>query len=330
MVTTLFPHLPHRHRLPFQVAFGATAVALLALGLLRWSGPAIAVAALAVPLIYLLQLYEVEVYEDEPLLIIGATLVVGAVLGGVWAHFTGSTITTILLQNNTLGTTAGRLFEGGVWLPLASQVLMLVGGLALYFRRRYDEALDGFTFGVAGALGFTAASTIVNLWPELNQGFVSSATQTDSVLDALLRGVLTPFVNASLAGIICGAVWLSRGPTRRLPYHRLVVGLAPAIAVAVVTRVLLGLESVIFLDTLTGVAAAGAATILLMVWVRFTLHYTLLAEAVEVPVGPDGPCSHCHHIVPRMAFCPNCGIATRATPKSGSGRASRAVRQGAV
>jgi hypothetical protein len=183
---------------------------------------------------------------------------------------------------------------------------------------------------VAGALGFTAASTIVNLWPELNQGFVSSATQTDSVLDALLRGVLTPFVNASLAGIICGAVWLSRGPTRRLPYHRLVVGLAPAIAVAVVTRVLLGLESVIFLDTLTGVAAAGAATILLMVWVRFTLHYTLLTEAVEVPVGPDGPCSHCHHIVPRMAFCPNCGIATRATPKSGSGRASRAVRQGAV
>ena len=330
MVTTLFPHLPHRHRLPFQIAFGTTAVALLVLGLLRWSGPAIAVAALAVPLIYLLQLYEVEVYEDEPLLIIGATLVVGAIVGGVWAHFTGPTITRILIENNSLGTTAGRLLEGGVGLPLASQVLMLVGGLTLYLRRRYDEALDGFTFGVAGALGFTAASTIVNLWPELNQGFVSSATQTDSVLDALLRGVLTPFVNASLAGIILGALWLGRGPTRRLPYHRLVVGLAPAIAVAVVTRVLLGLESVIFLDTLTGVAAAGAATILLMVWVRFTLHYTLLAEAVEVPIGPDGPCSHCHHIVPRMAFCPNCGIATRATPKSGPGRANRAVRQGAV
>ncbi len=330
LVTTLFPHLPHRHRLPFQVAFGVTALALIVLGLLRWTGPAIALAALAVPLIYLLQLYEVEVYEDEPALVIGVTVLVGVVLGAVWAHYTGPTITRILLEDNTLGTTAGRLWEGGVLLPLASQVLMLAGGLALYFRRRYDEALDGFTFGVAGALGFSAASTIVNLWPGLNQGLTSSMPQTDSVLDALQRGVLTPFVNASLAGLVCGALWLSRGPTRRLPHHWLVAGVLPAIAVMVVTRVLLGLESVIFLDALTATAASGAATILLVVWVRVALHYTLLSEAVEVPIGPDGPCSHCHRVVPRMAFCPNCGIATRATPKSGAGRVNRAVRQGAA
>ena len=355
IVTTLFPHLPHRHRFPFQVAFGVTAAALLTLGLLRWTGPSIALAALAVPLMYLLQLYEVEVYEDEPLLIIGVTVAVGAVLGGIWAHFTGSEVTHILLQNSTLGTTAGRLLEGGVLLPLGSQVLMLAGGLALYFRRRYDEALDGFTFGVAGALGFTAASTIVNLWPELNQGFVSSAQQTDSVLETLQRGLLTPFINASLAGLICGALWLRRGPTRSLPYHprsasaegksetwgsqgpsqqrpyhQLVVGLVPAIVVVVAIRVLLGLESVVYIDALTSAAACSAAAILLLVWVRFALHYTLLTEAVEVPIGPEGPCSHCHRIVPRMAFCPYCGIATRSTPKSGTGRANRAVRQGAV
>jgi RsiW-degrading membrane proteinase PrsW (M82 family) len=330
LVTTLFPHLPHRHRLPFQIAFGVAAAALIVLGLLRWTGPAIALAALAVPLIYLLQLYEVEVYEDEPVLIIGTTLIVGVVLGALWAHFSGPIVTKILLQDNTLGTSPGRLLVGGVILPLAAQILMVAGGLALYFRRRYDEALDGFTFGVAGALGFTAASTIIYLWPELNQGLVSSATQTESVLDALFRGVLTPFVNASLAGIICGALWLRRGATRRVPYHWLVVGLIPAIVVVVAIRVLLGLESVIYLDTLTGVATWGAAAIFLLVWVRVVLHYMLLTEAVEVPIGPEGLCSHCHHIVPRMAFCPNCGIATRATPKSGAGRINRAVRQGAV
>jgi hypothetical protein len=43
----------------------------------------------------------------------------------------------------------------------------------------------------------------------------------------------------------------------------------------------------------------------------------LLAEAAEVPVGPPLTCAHCHRVVPRMAFCPHCGIAVGATPKVG-------------
>ena len=40
------------------------AAALLVLGYLRLTGPSIALAALAVPLLYVLYLYEVEVYVD--------------------------------------------------------------------------------------------------------------------------------------------------------------------------------------------------------------------------------------------------------------------------
>jgi hypothetical protein len=59
--------------------------------------------------------------------------------------------------------------------------------------------------------------------------------------------------------------------------------------------------------------------------VRVAIHHYLLAEAADAgtEVGPMMPCSHCHYVVPRMSFCPHCGVATRSTPKSGSGTAGR-------
>jgi rRNA maturation endonuclease Nob1 len=52
----------------------------------------------------------------------------------------------------------------------------------------------------------------------------------------------------------------------------------------------------------------------------------LLAEAVTAEIGPAVPCAHCHRIVPRMAFCAHCGVALRATPKTGQRRVAHAVR----
>ncbi|HVC80220.1 MAG TPA: PrsW family glutamic-type intramembrane protease [Chloroflexota bacterium] len=326
VISTLFPHIPHRRMLPFQEALAVITVLLVLLGLLRWTGPSIALASLAVPVLYLVYLYEVEVYEDEPVLVIGATVVFGALLGTVWAYFSGPTLTDILLRNTVFGASFSRIIEGGVLLPLVAQVLMLAGAMVLFTRRRYDEALDGFTFGAAGALGFTAAETLVNLLPSLRDGLTSSASSTDSLLIILTRGLCVPLVNAGLTGLVAGALWLQRGPIRRLRYHRLLVSLGTVLIGTIALRVALGVAAVVLADPLSSIAAFGGATILVLVWVRVAIHHMLLTEAVEVPIGPDFPCSHCHALVPRMAFCPNCGIATRATPKTGAGRAGRAVR----
>jgi len=326
IVSTLLPHLPHRQRLPFQIAFGVTAALLLVLGLARLTGPAIAVAALAVPLIYLLYLYQVEVYEDEPVVIIGATLVLGAIIGVVWAYVTGPIVTGILVRNSTFGVTWGGVLLGGVILPLAAQGLMFAGALVLYTRRRYDEALDGFAFGAAGALGFTMTTTLVNLLPTLHQGEQSHVPVAANVLDIVQRGLLTPLINASATGIVAGALWLRRGSMRRRRFHTVTVGLGTVLVGVVAWRLFLGIASVVLLDPLRSAAAYVIAAVLLMVWARIVIHYLLLTEAVKTPIGPDLPCSHCHFIVPRMAFCAHCGIATRATPKAASGRTNRVVR----
>jgi hypothetical protein len=69
---------------------------------------------------------------------------------------------------------------------------------------------------------------------------------------------------------------------------------------------------------------------------RIGLQVALLHE-VHDPVNPSGQvlCPHCDHVVPDVAFCPNCGVASRAASRSsrtarraGSGDGVAAARPG--
>ncbi len=328
VVSTLFPHLAHRRSAPFRITLALAAAVLLALGLLRLTGPAIAAAALAIPLLYLIYLYEVEVFEDEPALLIGATFALGLLLGIPWALYAGPIVTRTLVEITVLGPTPGNVWVAGVLFPLIAQVLMLVGALVVYAvrGRRYDEALDGFSFGAAAALGFTLSTTVVNLAPELQAGLVSQAPLVTTVLSTLQRGLLIPFLNGSTTGLIAGALWLRRGRVRALRAHGWSTSLAVVILIAAAVRVVLGLVDIYTLDLVKSVVAYAVIAIVLLLLVRVSIHHMLLAEAVDVSIGPDQPCVHCYRIVPRMAFCPHCGVATRATPKVGAGRLARATR----
>jgi RsiW-degrading membrane proteinase PrsW (M82 family) len=325
LVSTLLPHLPHRSSLPFRIGFLVLGGLLVALGLVRLTGPAIALASVGVLVLYLLYLYEVEVYEDEPILVLAVTVLLGLLLGAAWAYFTGPSITQDRILNITLGPSAATVFVPGVLLPLLAQLLMLAGAMVMYTRRHFDETLDGFTFGAACALGFTFGSTLVDLFPELQQGPFSDTPAVTNALQIVQHGLLIPIINASTTGLIAGALWLRRGKVRA-EARGLPTSLAVAIAVAVLVQAGRGVTSVLATSTLTEVLVYAVLALALLVWVRLALHHMLLAEAVEVAVGPPNECSHCHRIVPRMAFCPNCGIATRATPKTGAGRLARAVR----
>lgn len=326
VISTMLPHLPHRQTGPFRVALVGGTILLVALGLLDLTGPAIAAAALVVPILYLLYLYEVEVYEDEPVVVIGGTFAVGAVLGLPWAVLTGPIIAQAMITGNAQGSAAEDILLAGVVLPILAQLVMLAGALLLFLIRRYDEALDGFAFGAAGALGFTFMTTLVYLLPELQQGLFSDIPPLASTLQIIQSGLLIPLIYASTTGLVAGALWLRRGRVRTPVARSWTTSLRASIAVALAVQVSLGLVTLLVSSTTIRVLAYLMAALLLLLWVRIALHHMLLAEAVDVGIGPDGICSHCHRLVPRMAFCPHCGIATRATPKSGPGRAGRGGR----
>src|SRR6059058_2629852 len=81
VITTLFPHLGHHKIHEFRWAFIAGLAGVLILYVSGLIAAAILVAAFLVPVLYLVYLYEAQVYRDEPATVLGFTIGGGAVVG---------------------------------------------------------------------------------------------------------------------------------------------------------------------------------------------------------------------------------------------------------
>src|SRR3982074_2238021 len=92
VASSLFPHLPHRSRTAFRVGFAVLFLLLIALALLRWQAPMIAISALGLPLVFVLYLYEADVYRDVTLRTLVPSAVLGIGLGVGWALATASLV----------------------------------------------------------------------------------------------------------------------------------------------------------------------------------------------------------------------------------------------
>jgi len=60
VASSLFPHLPQRSLAVFRAGLAVIFLLLIALGLLRWQAPMIAISAIALPLVFVLYLYEAD------------------------------------------------------------------------------------------------------------------------------------------------------------------------------------------------------------------------------------------------------------------------------
>lgn len=311
IVSTLFPHLPHRQNGPFRIGLIAGGALVIVLAAFHLFAPATVVAVCVIPVLYLMYLYEVEVYESEPWLVIGATMVLGILLGLLFTRITGDLLAQLQLTADT--ETAFVLV--GLVIPVVGQCLMLAGPMYLYFfRPGFREPLDGMTFGAASALGFTLASSLTRFWPLITGPLVASGSTIDWAVRLTREGLLTSLINASTTALICAAVWLQRYDRRRAgrPWHSSALA---AVAVAFGTQIALGVIGFLVPDLLVEVGIRSVVTVGLLLWVRFAIHQALLVEGAEHEIKPDSVCSECHRMVPTMAFCPACGAARAATPK---------------
>jgi hypothetical protein len=264
------------------------------------------------PALYLLYLYEVEVYADEPWLLVDATMVAGAVLGFAFTEIAGGAASRLSIAGDGSDAFALR----AVAIPILAQVLMLAGPLFLFFfRPRYREPLDGVTFAAASALGFSLASELAAMWPVLTGPLVESGDPVDWALRLLRLGVLVSLVNASTTAPVAAAIWLQRYDRRRAQRAR-EAGVIATIGVAFAAQVILGALTFVVSDLIVEVLAWSLAAIALMLYVRQVMHQALLAEGAVHEIGPDSQCPECHHIVPTMLFCPNCGAARAAAARS--------------
>ena len=321
IVTTLFPHLPHRRGGAFRAALLGGGGLVVLLAALHLFAPATAVAVLVLPILYLMYLYEVEVYESEPWLVVGATMVVGALEGLVFTSVTGGALSQLAL-------TADRdtaFVLAGIAIPVLAQALMLAGPLFLYLARgRFREPLDGLTFGAASALGFTLASSLTAFWPLLSGPLVGEGSSLDWAVRLTRAGLLLSLINASTTAAVAAAIWLQRYDRRRAgrPWYSSVLA---TLLVAFGVQVALGVVSFFVPDLVLDVVILALAAGALLLYLRLVIHDSLLVEGAAHEIGPDAPCPECHRIVPTMAFCPACGAARAAAPKQARRRAMGGV-----
>jgi ribosomal protein L32 len=265
-----------------------------------------------VPLLMILYVWVVDIYEDEPISIIGFTMLWGIAAGLVYALIVRA------LPSGATGfgaTDAGSIALNGVLMPLLAALLMLAGPLFLLPQRRFNDVLDGATFGAASAVAFAGTNVIVQALPILGAGLRPAGDPLPWVIQLISLGVLQPVIAAGAIGAAAAALWLRyRAPVsdhRALGY----VGV-PIIAFVLAAALLIaaGLaKAALPLIPATAVLALLAALALL--WLRAALHVGLLQESREITVQRSIVCPNCHHTTPEHTFCGNCGISLRALPR---------------
>jgi hypothetical protein len=159
LVSTLFPHLPRHSERHFHIALATGVAVVIVLGALRLFPVALITAALLMPLLTLLYFYDVDIYEREPWWAAAWTLLWGAITGvgvGLSAKAVAPTGPALIDRGST-----SHVVTGGVLLPALGVLLMFAGPLVLLGNERFNDALDGATFGSITAATFAAAEAVV-------------------------------------------------------------------------------------------------------------------------------------------------------------------------
>ncbi len=325
LVSSIFPHLPRADMRPFRAALLAASALVVVLCLLHLFSLALVAAAVAVPILFLLYLWDVDVYEDAPFVVVAFTVVWG-IVAGIALGYAAKNVSShaSILQS---GPSTHDVVWLGVILPCAALALMAAGPLVLLPYRKFNDLLDGATFGACCGATLVAAEAITNSASFLHLGFKPAGNAELWIARLLTLGVATPVLAAGAGAAVTGSFWLR---FRCAVRDRDVLGPvgSPLASVPLAAAALAGAAiAALYLDvwvTLAITAALGAAA---LVWLRRMIHVGLREESNEKPIGAPIECPSCDHETPSHTFCGHCGVALQALPKDAAPHGERAPRR---
>jgi len=310
--TTLFPHLGQHKIHEFRWAFVVGLAGIVVLWIAGLITAAILVATFLVPVLYLIYLYEAQVYRDEPAIVLGFTIGGGAVVGLIVTLIERALFDPYSNIGNPLhnaGIDVGTLLFLGLLVPVVQEVVKPLPAIFMTNRAEFPETVDGLVFGVAAGLGFSVAESLVafssaltSLPPHLAPG--------NWIYDLASLAVFQPLLQGSATGMIVAAIW-------RYRRGRLAGREIGGIAMAVLAHVAFSLGTQLLKDS-------SASPLFILVWqavvvgalliyIRYLLHHALLEEAAHMGFA-ETVCPNCHMHIVASGFCPNCGVALTAAP----------------
>jgi rRNA maturation endonuclease Nob1 len=319
LASSLFPHLPQRSRAPFRVGLLLILAGLTGFALLKMPAPALTVATFGSLLLFLIYLYESDVYRNvsRKSLVIATLLSLG--LGAGWVELSG----VIAVRRFSLAFGAGvdpfRLLQDGLAVPISGIILLAVPVVVVrLLRPQSREALDGFVIGALSALAFTGAATAALTAPQFAEGLIShSRPVAGVVVEAAICGVMVPLTGVAAGGLVGLTLWFTRPPDRTGERDRTRLVLLLLTLAAIVIYASGSVIDVLNLQQTLTISIRIAMAIAALIIVRIALQLALLHEAHDQILEHEPLlCVHCGNVVPDMAFCPACGVAIRASSRS--------------
>ena len=309
-----------------QALIVALAVALIA-AIFGALPIALIVAAFAIPLVYIVYVYDVNLWEDEPIPVTAAAFLLTGALAVAFTLLWTGTLPLSIPVNGALGGVSSPSLRDLLVLvllvPIVSEILKQVGPLFLASRPRFDDLMDGLTFGVISGVAFAAAETLVVHWDLITAGPQGLDDPALWMTIVFTEGFVKPLIYGTATGLACAEF---SGLGKRYD------GFSPryfgALGVAIVANALY--QGGVYLLTFVGTQPLGQ--ILGLVWgllilgllvlrLRNVLHLGLMEAALEssareAGLGPDGELGFCPQcempLLPEASFCSACGTSLRA------------------
>nr|WP_231747939.1 PrsW family glutamic-type intramembrane protease [Auraticoccus cholistanensis] len=290
---------------------------------------AVLIAAFAIPVVYIVYLYDVNLWEDEPLPVValafGLTGLLSIAFTLAWTQLRGETFRIGELAGGLGGQAPGPqvtdFLIAALLVPVVGEALRQIGPLLLARRPEFDDLMDGLTFGIVSGVAYACFDTVVKHWDLVTGG--SAGLDEPGMWASLifLEGFVKPVVMGTATGIACAEFsGLGRGYDGFTP--RYVRGLAEA----VIANVLYGAGVYLFsflpdptLAVLVSIVWGLLIAAVLVLRVRNVLHHGLMEAALEAEarevVGDDAELHFCRRcempLAPHAAFCNACGMALR-------------------
>ena len=332
VVSSLMPLASGSAPQTYRWAIGLGILIPVVAGALGFLAFAFVAAALVVPAVYVVYMYDVNQWEDQPVgVVVGAIGAAAALAVGftfLWhAGILGDDLSPVDIDGTESGIRWTSFLVLVLLVPIVGEVLKQVGPILLARMPAFDDMIDGLTFGVAAGAAFAAAETIV-----VNRGLFSTFGQIDSpdagfwVSLILSAAVVKPIVYGAATGIaVASFSGLGAGYDGFKPaYFR---GLAEALAANILFQG--GLFFAARLDgtkgAVVGLVWGALIAAALVVRLRYLLHFAVLEAALEASsTGTElkdaargtAYCPSCE--MPLMAganFCVVCGTSVRAGSK---------------
>ena len=325
LISSIMPREAGRHPQTYRTAFTITLVVALVAAIFGAMPIAVLVAAFAIPIVYITYLYDVNLWEDEPLAVTGFAFALTGLLAALFTVLW----TPLLPLTSTLRSPDGGLLAGPQWVPflivavlvpVVGEVIRQLGPVVLASRPAFDDLMDGVTFGVISGVAYASFDTLVRHWALLTGGMVEPQPAQFASL-VFLEGFVKPLVMGTATGLaVAEFSGLGRGYDGFTARYFGAVGLAMGANILFNTGTYLlgyvGTESLaLVLQVIWGLLVLAV----LILRLRVVLQTGLLEGALEAAAKADhatdadmGFCARCElPLLPGSAFCSACGVATR-------------------